>query len=270
MLQKTLDEIKSASPIQWLSIISDFATILGVSVATLVAGPFLGNITGMGFSTLDFLWAIFFYFIYILLFVTASIYLIKFVIRMFKERGYFLGFLSISLLVLTWALLFSSATPLKTFFGTWTGSRYMLVAKPEIAVVKFEKVSVEKRDKYMFINGSVIFNEGYDATDYVVVIYSINDKTGEYEYQYIGLNKTSSKINSKGKFTLPKIEIDENSLGQSYLAIFRLSDEGQYMGRVFPNKLTQVPSMSTDALGVVVESMGKWLTRQLNGTKTVD
>ncbi|WP_221620880.1 hypothetical protein, partial [Aeromonas caviae] len=48
-----------------LSIISNISTILGVSVATFVAGPFLSKFAEMEFIVSDFIIAITFYFIYL-------------------------------------------------------------------------------------------------------------------------------------------------------------------------------------------------------------
>lgn len=77
MLTQTIEELKKATPLKVISIISDFATILGVSVGTLVAGPLLGELTGKGVELSDFLWAVFFYFLFISLFAFGFTGLIK-------------------------------------------------------------------------------------------------------------------------------------------------------------------------------------------------
>lgn len=50
------------SSTQKLSIISNFSTVLGVSVATFVAGPFLSKFADIEFVASDFIMAILFYF----------------------------------------------------------------------------------------------------------------------------------------------------------------------------------------------------------------
>ncbi|QIR92984.1 hypothetical protein FR729_07640 [Vibrio alginolyticus] len=259
MFLKTYEEIKSASLLKWLSIVSDLATILGVSVATLVAGPFLGNLSGLGFDTAEFLWAVFFYFVYILALVGSSLFFVRLTVNYFKN-SIFSGAISLSALVLSWAIWFSLSDSLESYFGTLTGSRYMLVAKPQLAIDKFENIEIMEEGSSTFIKGKVALNSGYVPSDYVVSLYSMNTDTGEYEYRYVGLNKTSSNINADGWFSLPKVKVDSQGLKKSYLAIYRLSDEGKYMGTVFPNKLTQVPSASMERLGAVVERLDKWLT----------
>lgn len=258
MLLKTYEEIKSASLLKWLSIVSDLATILGVSVATLVAGPFLGNVSGLGFDTAEFLWAVFFYFVYILALVCSSLFFLRLTVKCLKN-SMLLGVGSLSVLVLSWAIWFSLSDSLESYFGTLTGSRYMLAAKPQLAIDKFENIDIKEEGSSTFIKGKVALKSGYVPSDYVVSLYSINTDTGEYEYRHVGLNKTSSNINADGWFLLPNVKVDSQDLKKSYLVIYRLSDEGKYIGTVFPNKLTQVPSASMERLGAVVEGLDKWL-----------
>ncbi|TOM21910.1 hypothetical protein CGH81_24290 [Vibrio parahaemolyticus] len=61
MIQIFKDFVDGSST-QKLSIISNFSTVLGVSVATFVAGPFLSKFADIEFVASDFIMAILFYF----------------------------------------------------------------------------------------------------------------------------------------------------------------------------------------------------------------
>jgi hypothetical protein len=56
-------DFKNGSSREKLSILSDFSTILGVSVATFVAGPFLSKFANIEFVLSDFIISVLFYFI---------------------------------------------------------------------------------------------------------------------------------------------------------------------------------------------------------------
>lgn len=249
MLEQTIKEMKQATPLKLISIISDFATIIGVSIGTLVAGPLLGQLTGMGFNLSDFLWAVFFYFLFISVFAIAFTGLAKHAFECFKRKNYKVGILSISGNLLLVALVITSFPNISSAFGSVSGSRYLLPPKPTLVNATFESVTLEKHGSMHFIKGNVAFDELAEPKDYTVALYTMNKDTGEYDYNYFGLNKVNALLNSNGDFTMPKVKLEAGEA--AYLAVYLIADKSSGMGSEFPNKLTQIPSRSMDEFGVI-------------------
>ncbi|HHK8567956.1 TPA: hypothetical protein ACQYCS_003552 [Vibrio parahaemolyticus] len=247
MLTQTIEELKKATPLKVISIISDFATILGVSVGTLVAGPLLGELTGKGFELSDFLWAVFFYFLFISLFAFGFTGLIKQSIHRIKNKRYLSGILSLAGTLLFVTLTINFFPNLTNLFGNVLGSRYLLPPKPSLVNAQLNSLKFEKKGEILFLKGNIKFDETADPNDYTVALYIMNEETGEYEYSYFGLNKTYALLNSNGDFTMPKVP--PRSKESAYIAVYLLADKQGGMGREFPNKLTQIPAKSMDQLG---------------------
>ncbi|EGQ8540908.1 hypothetical protein OMR72_003397 [Vibrio parahaemolyticus] len=247
MFAQTIEELKKATPLKIISIISDFATILGVSVGTLVAGPLLGELTGKGFDLSDFLWAVFFYFLFISLFALALTRLIKQSIHSIKNKLYPSGILSLAGTLLFVALAINLFPNMTNLFGNVSGSRYLLPPKPSLVNAKLNTVKFENEGEMLFLKGNISFDETADPNDYTVALYLMNKETGEYEYSYFGQDKTYALLNSDGDFTMPKVP--PRSKENAYIAVYLLADKKGGIGREFPNKLTQIPAKSMDQLG---------------------
>lgn len=63
-MKAIIKEFIEGDSIKKLAIISNVSTILGVSIATFVAGPFLSKFSGIDFILADFIIAILFYFMF--------------------------------------------------------------------------------------------------------------------------------------------------------------------------------------------------------------
>ncbi|WP_390243010.1 hypothetical protein [Vibrio sp. R78045] len=230
----------SSPPLQKLSTISDIATILGISIATLVAGPFLSDVAGLGFDLPEFLWAVFFYALFVSVFLSVSIYLSGHIKNFWvKKRLFYMSVLSFLLLFFV-SLMFSTGGSMKDFFGGVIDNRYMLPASPQKAIQKIEFSQVKSEKNKTTIKGKVTLTDGADFSKYLIVSYAADKSTGEYSYMRHGSYKYSADLNASGNFTF--LNLDTEGVQQIYLVAYRKAD---YAGR-FPSKVTQVPSNEMD------------------------
>lgn len=236
----------NSSPLQKLSTVSDIATILGISVATLVAGPFLSDVAGLGFNLVEFLWAIFFYSLFATIVLAVSTYLLSSIKTRFTSKKY-LSFSVLSFLLLFFiSIAFSTATGMKEFFGGVTSNRYMLPFEPKQSVIKVEVQEINTIENLTTITGKVSFKNNVDFNKYLIVAYSSNLKDGEFEYMKHGSYKYSAKFNASGEFTFLKLDTERKK--DIYLVIYRKAD----YQRNFPSNLTQIPSNEMDLVGAKV------------------
>lgn len=139
------------NPKEKLSVIADIVTILGISIATFVAGPFLTELVGLGFELSEFIWALFFYSIIGL----AIIGLIIGFLSEFKntenkkDSGDTISAIFVYLLILA---IFISVYPwTKNFFGDITNNRYLLPPSAMSAVKDIDSILVETLETFNFL-----------------------------------------------------------------------------------------------------------------------
>lgn len=246
-MKKVINEFATASPLSKLATFADIATILGVSVATFVAGPFLSEVTGLGFSAPEFIVAILIY--TVLLVILILILAIPWnIIKNYREKPNLedvaLGAFFFLILV---ALYFSFLSPVKLFFGDITNNRYILPISAEKAIEKINKIELVKLgDKYI-LKGKLTFTKEAIPIEYVAAIYKIEISSGLYVL-HSSKNKEKFEINASGTFNIPSIKL-EDELRNGVLIIFRELDSNRTGNHDFPNQLSVVPNTQLDTMG---------------------
>lgn len=233
-----------------LSIISNLSTILGVSVATFVAGPFLSKFADMEFIVSDFIIAIIFYFIY--LWMVASIFYacIKEVISCASDKKttesianvlFTLFVIWISIIAFPYA---------KYYIGNIFNTSYLLPTSAKNAISKISKVNVINNESSFIIQGEVHFNTGVDSTDYELVLYKKYDN-GIYKPIEMSNRKVSFRLSKNRMFTMP-FDTTYNKISDPVLVIYRTSDWSLInlisSQQGYPEGMTQLPSMEIDSL----------------------
>ena len=246
-LKKVINEFATASPLSKLATFADIATILGVSVATFVAGPFLSEITGLGFSAPEFIVAILIY--SILLVTLIGILTIPWeIIKGYREKsdsGDAALWVFVFLLLV--ALYFNFLTPVKSFFGDLTNNRYLLPVSAEKAIEKINEVKLVKLGDRYTLKGKLTFTKEVEPIEYVAAIYKIDRTSGLYVL-HSSKNDEKFEINSSGIFNVPSIE-SEDALKNGVLVIFRELDSNRTSSYDFPNQLSVVPNTELDVMG---------------------
>jgi hypothetical protein len=244
------DFIKGSST-EKLSIISNFSTILGVSVATFVAGPFLSKFAGKQFIVSDFITAILFYFLCLWL-VTQTTY------SAFSDIAKDISAKKISdaigtgvffsLLVWVGTVFFPYA---KNYTGDIFNNSYLLSTPANKAVVSINDFSAYKTENLLTLKGNIIFISEAVASDYEAVLYSKLDDSGVYRVNTFTNGESSFEFGKSGKFTIP-INIKYDDINNIVLIIYRTSDWslrnklGSRSG--FPENMTQLPNSETEEL----------------------
>ncbi len=237
-----------------LSIISDVSTILGVSVATFVAGPFLSEFANIEFILSDFIISILFYFICIYLVASVGFSFIKEAITKSKEKRYHdLASSTILALFISWVAIVCFPYA-KYYFGNAFNVSYLLSLPAEKAIISVNNVSVAKEDELLKISVKLNFNVHSKPSDYVAILYAQN-KNGIYEIvQYTkGFNSEYEvTISNLGEITIP-VKLSDIAIGNPYLLIYRNSDWSLLSGigthKGYPDDLTQIPMRETEDLG---------------------
>lgn len=249
--------------VKWLSILSDIFTILGVSVATVMASSFFENFTLFGFNGTDFFWAVTFWFVYIALILILSIKLFKNVVASFKDSKVNL-LINLTLILFSISLISTLTPHLSSFFGVLVNSRYMQELPAKIVTQGVDNVTIQKVDDAYTLSGKVKFQESIDPTKYVITIYSKSNYSNQYFYQEINKYDVSASMNSSGNFVLPRVELKTNGLIDSYLVIYRKSDsEYRALGNSLPNYLNQIPSPEIEEIGGFVFKLKKELFKHV-------
>ncbi len=247
-MKKVLSEFSEASPLKKLSTISDIATILGVSVATFVAGPFMSEVAGIGFDASDFIVALFIYsiFILVLIGVFSTLFVSIRVYRVENSVGQAISLFIVFLLFLS--VYASSFSHVKAFFGDITNNVYLMPKKAELSIkdISYEVNSLS--DKNISIKGYVSLVEGSVATDYVAALYNLDENQGVY-YLHSLRNSETFEINKNGDFVIP-ISKEKLNKGNSYIVIYRDLDSDRFGMYDFPNELTVVPNRELSEKGV--------------------
>ncbi|WP_411684661.1 hypothetical protein [Aeromonas caviae] len=138
-----------------LSIISNISTILGVSVATFVAGPFLSKFAEMEFIVSDFIIAITFYFIYLWLAASTIYFSTKELVNSARNRNTSdIITKTIQLLLIAWAaiVIFPHA---KYYTGNIFNASYLLPPPAKKAISGLSKIKVDENNSNITVQGKV-------------------------------------------------------------------------------------------------------------------
>ncbi len=237
-----------------LSIISNISTILGVSVATFVAGPFLSKFAEMEFIVSDFIIAITFYFIYLWLAASTIYFSTKELVNSARNRNTSdIITKTIQLLLIAWAaiVIFPHA---KYYTGNIFNTSYLLPPPAKKAISGLSKIKVYENNSNITVQGEIIFNEGMNGSDYELVLYKKND-AGVYTPVEMSNREDSFRLSQNGQFTMP-FDTRYNKINDPALVIYRTADWSltTYMTsqQGYPEGMTQLPSSEMDALNAYV------------------
>ncbi|MFU7711551.1 hypothetical protein [Aeromonas veronii] len=233
-----------------LSIISNISTILGVSVATFVAGPFLSKFADMEFIVSDFIIAIIFYFIYLWMVASILYACIKEIISCVSDKKITGSITNILFtLFVTWISIITFPYA-KYYVGDFFNTSYLLPPPAKTAIEKISKVNIINNDSSFIIQGEVHFNTGIDSTDYELVLYKKYDN-GIYKPIVMSNRKVSFRLSKNGMFTMP-FDTTYNKIHDPVLVAYRTSDWSLmnllFSFQGYPEGMTQLPSMEIDSL----------------------
>ena len=263
MIKDSFKEFAKSTPLQKVSTIADFATILGISVTTFVAGPYLSRFFGLGFDLAEFLWALLFYsfFTVILLWMFSDLVtevnkklnpeseLINEDKKNTKEGWQPSLLTSIFITVLFATLTFSFLPTAKDFFGDITSNRYLLPFNAEKAIENINQISIKNNEssKTSHLQGAVEFKENMDFDDYTAVMYQLDNTRGVYKIYNYEYDRNNVPLNESGMFSFP-IK-DTNNLSDTYIVVYRKLDSNRLSGDDYPNNITLIPSSEMEKIG---------------------
>lgn len=235
-----------------LAIISNISTILGVSVATIVAGPFLQQFADQEFIVSDFIIAIIFYFLYISITMSIIYNLSLKAYKSYQEKKFNFLFSNITLSLITAWIAIAFFTTTKYHFGNIFDSEYLLSKPASHAISRVSVLEISNDGKKAYIKGKIEFKTNITSSDFEILLYT---KSGSGLYQSVKTNGDDyiSKSNMDGSFTLIASPLYGETLQDMYIVIYRKSDwsfiETFGYGKTgYPNNTTQVPDSSIEHL----------------------
>ncbi|EOX3404343.1 hypothetical protein EA004_18010 [Vibrio anguillarum] len=253
-MKEIIKDFVKGSPTEKLAIASNLSTILGVSIATFVAGPFLSEFANMEFVISDFIIAILFYFICLWIaadFAYSSIrQLIKYTGE--KKTTSAIGTVVLALFCSWLALVIFPYA--KYYTGNLFNNSYLLPAPAQDAIFNIYDFRVIEVDDIFTYKGNVNFEKGIDGSDYELVVYS-KSSSGFYEIKNLANRDISFKLSTSGDFTIP-INVKYDKINEPILVIYRNSDWSLFeflrSNDGFPQKMTQLPSSQTEKIKAFV------------------
>ncbi|WP_166837474.1 hypothetical protein [Rheinheimera pleomorphica] len=256
-MKEIFREFINGSSAKKLAILSDFATILGVSVATVVAGPFLSRFAGVEFNLADFVISVLFVFCCLWVAGECLYYLLVKIFDAYKESNYrAVSTNSIILMLSVWFAIVAFPF-LKYHTGNIFDASYLLPARALSAISGFEYSISSPFDERVVLEGLVTLNEGAKATDYVAVFYARN-KQLVYEIQEYGRTYSrdyAAPINSQGRVSMP-IHRSAFGMNGAALVFYRRSDWSFFKGLGvepgYPNLVPQLPNDEMETIGAYV------------------
>ncbi|CDT44854.1 hypothetical protein [Vibrio coralliirubri] len=256
-MKEILNDFVKGSSTEKLSIISNLSTILGVSVATFVAGPFLSEFANKEFIVSDFIIAIIFYFLCIWL-VLAVIYSnIKEMYTFLQEKKYSkcVGD-GVLLLLVTWFFVVSFPYA-KHVVGNAFNVSYLLATPAAKAIKGIENVSIEKNEDILIVSGLVNFESQTFEEGYELLIYSRDDQATYSPVRFTS-NEYTFELGSSGKFVVP-INTKFKTLKNLHLVVVRSSDwsllDKMGAGSGFPDSMTYLPDSSLEKLKAYIHKV---------------
>ncbi|OCH57231.1 hypothetical protein A6D98_19675 [Aliivibrio fischeri] len=242
-MKEIITDFVKGSSTEKLAIVSNFSTILGVSVATFVAGPFLSKFADMEFIVSDFIIAILFYFICFWMAADFVYSIIVSIGKDVKEKKTTNAIGNILLMLfLSWLaiVIFPYA---KYYSGNIFNNSYLLPPSAQKSIVDITDFQNIEKDNLLTLKGEVQFKQGINGTDYELVLYS-KSQSGFYRIKELSNNDNSFKLSASGKFTIP-YNIGVNNVVDPILVVYRNSDWSVFSDG-FPQGMSQLPSFETD------------------------
>ncbi|WP_421866590.1 hypothetical protein [Marinobacter adhaerens] len=254
-MKELFEDFRDGSVTQKLNILANLSTILGVSVATFVAGPFLSRFAEIDFIVTDFIIAIIFYFVYLLLSLSLLYSMFTGIHKMYVEKNY--GEVlsnSVLALFLIWFVVFAFPYA-KYYTGNLFQNSYLLPLPAQDAVKELNDFSIYVGEDFVTIKGSLVFDDGVDPENYVVVAYH-KASSGIYHAVMLADREHAFELGRNGKFTMPT-NAGYRDFSDVFLIVYRNSDWSIFdaigiSGPGFPNGLTQIPNKDVDELGAFI------------------
>ena len=243
----------NGSSTEKLAIISNFSTILGVSVATFVAGPFLRKFADMPFVISDFIIAILFYFI--CLWGAMSFIYVAFtdIIRLIrKNKPTLIIYRIIGLFLVSWLalIIFPYA---KYYTGNLFNNNYLL-STPAKNAVQDIAYKITKNGDISILKGQVTFSKGINGSNYTLIVYS-RSESGFYKIYRLTNYDYSFNLSDSGQFTIP-LDTQYQKINEPVIIAYRKSDwslfEQLSSNNGFPTNMSQLPSSETEKLEAFV------------------
>jgi hypothetical protein len=261
-MKKLFDEFINSSPLQKLAILANVSTILGVSIATFVAGPFLSSIMGREFDLADFIISILFIFVFFMIAALIIINAAKMIIGDVKSKNYPILIRTIvihGLILWFIVVIFPYA---KLFIGNLFNVSFMLPepAKSAVASVKINPSALRYQEPDMYaIAGTIYLKPNSKLYDYEIVLYKKLEGLPNYEINYAS-NQYKVSIKSNGEFQIPMINIKRlDHMNELYIVVFRKCDSSfaSSSGIYHPNKLSEMPDARLDKLNPFIQKVTK-------------
>lgn len=242
-MKAIIKEFIEGDSIKKLAIISNISTILGVSIATFVAGPFLSKFSGINFVLADFIISILFYFMFVWVTLWVIYDLVRRLIDAYSSKNYpkTVNLLIVGLLVLWGGIVFFPYA--KSFVGNAFNSSYMLAPTGQEAIVDSHIQNVQRERNYVTSKGKVSFKKNVDSSNYMAAIYLLLSN-GRYE-RLRGL----SEFNLAGEYLISETYYSEENKGQdAYLVVYRKTDWSlfHFNDSGYPEILNMVPNPDLD------------------------
>jgi hypothetical protein len=236
----------------------NISTIIGVSVATFVAGPFLSKFADKEFIISDFIISVIFYFLCVWLLLAVIYSTLKEMFQFAKNKKHAKSAGDGLLLLFVIWIAVVSFPYAKYFVGNAFNVSYLL-AQPALKAIKdIGDVKQEKTDDILTISGKVFLGESVKGSDYELLVYS-KSGNGIYDPVRLTSNEYVFELSNSGFFVLP-INTKYNSLSDVHLVVFRSSDwsviDGSGMGSGFPDSMTFIPNKSIEDLSAFVYRVG--------------
>jgi len=255
-VKKIINDFIDGDSTKKLAIISDFATILGVSVATFVAGPFLSKFANKEFIVTDFIISIAFYFICLYMSVNILYSFIKSIITKMSEKKYKEIAVNIPFALFVIWIAIIIFPYMKYYAGNSFNVSYLLSPTATNAIIEKDYLKMEQQNDNAKITGKLIFAKNINSKNYVAIIYAHNKDNGVFEIiKYRGYsNDYQTIIRNNGEFTIP-IKLYDNYNDFS-VVIYRKSDWNLLTALSdkygFPNQITYLPNNDIDELQAYV------------------
>ncbi|CAA0092760.1 Uncharacterised protein [BD1-7 clade bacterium] len=253
-MKEIVSDFISGSATEKLAIISNISTILGVSVVTFVAGPFLSEFAGKEFIVSDFIISVIFYFLCLWGLLALIYNALKEMYKFGKEKKYAKATSEgLVLLFVIWIGIVSFPY-VKHFVGDTFNVSYLLAQHASKAIKKVEGVNQEKTGEILTISGRVSLGEGVKGSDYELLLYS-KSKSGIYNPVILTNFEYVFELSGSGKFVLP-VDMERKYLSDAHLIIFRSSDWSLIRRSTnrsgYPESVTSMPNKSIEDLGAFI------------------
>ena len=210
----------------YLSIIADVVTIVGVSIVWFIGQPVVAALLGRHVSFGNFANGILFYFIWISMTAFIVILLEKLTFKEFKQKHYAKVTIYIGVFIALISVIANGFVPSKDLWANLFANEYLFPSSPN-EVIKDIDLSFDRNDGRL--KGTVNFNDVYkqiDACDYRIVSYSKYKDDSNYNiHRFLWredgayYNRTLVKINSNGSFLIPDFRSYENTVGNTLESI---------------------------------------------------